>query len=387
MNLLALRKFSTNTSRILVGVLFILSGLIKANDPTGFGYKLDEYWEVFHTTFLSGLSVYMAMFICIIEIFLGVSLLMGTYKKLTLTLLIAMMVFFTFLTFYSAYFNKVQECGCFGDAIRLTPWQSFGKDVVLCVLIAILWLNRNLIEPLWLEDQKGELVAMGSIIVSLVFTLYCWYYLPVKDFLPYAVGKDILQQMTIPPNAPKAKYAMKFVYTKDGRQCFVSENGLDSFCKLKDFGAYKYDTTISEQLVKGYEPPIHDFVIYDKGGVQNITQNFLHQEGYRLMIVQYDLGKSNTSSQKDVNKLVDGLENTPVKIWPLTSSNEDIIEKYSKDNGVKYKFFTSDNTTLKTMIRSNPGLILYDGNLVIAKWPGTMCPSAKEVLGYVKKEK
>ena len=383
-----LRQNLTTICRILVGVLFIISGLIKANDTTGFGYKLDEYWEVFHITFLSPISVFMAMVICIIEIGLGLSLLLGTFRKITMNLLIMMIVFFTFLTFYSAYFDKVKECGCFGDAIKLTAWQSFSKDLVLCILIGILWLNRKFINPLWQEDKKDEFALYGGIIVSTVFTLYCWYYLPVKDFLPFAVGKDIVKEMTIPKGALTDKYSMKFIYTKDGKECFVSTDGLDSFCKLPDYDKYKFKDRKDVLIQKGYEPAIHDFVIFgeDKNGLKtDVTKDFLNQRGYRLILVHQNLNKSNLSSQKDINKLVDGLYHTNVNIWGFTSSSSEDVEKYVKENNATYKFYGADLTLLRTMIRSNPGLLLLKDNLILAKWPGTMCPSAREVLEYVKK--
>ena len=383
-----LRQNLTTICRVLVGVLFIISGLIKANDTTGFGYKLDEYWEVFHITFLSSISVYMAMVICIFEISVGLSLLLGTFRKMTLTFLILMMLFFTFLTFYSAYFDKVRECGCFGDAIKLTAWQSFYKDLILCILTGILWLNRKFIEPLWLEDQKGEFTLYGGIVLSTVFTLYCWYYLPVKDFLPYAVGKNIVTEMTIPPGAPTDKFAMQFIYTKDGKDYFISTNGLDSFEKVKDHDKYKFKDRKDVLIRKGYEPAIHDFVIFgeDNNGLRtDVTKTFLAQKGYRLVIVQQNLDKSNLSSQKDINKTIDGLYHTEVNIWGFTSSSSEDIEKYVKENNVGYKFYAADLTMLRTMIRSNPGLLLLKDNVILAKWPGTMCPSAREILEYVKK--
>ena len=143
-------KLITQISRILVGALFIFSGLIKLNDPMGFAFKLNDYFaaDVLNMPFLLDYTLPMALFIVILEVILGIALLIGQWRNLTAWLLLLMIVFFTFLTFYSAYFNKVTDCGCFGDAIPLTPWQSFGKDVVLTVLIAIIFFNRNYIKPL-----------------------------------------------------------------------------------------------------------------------------------------------------------------------------------------------------------------------------------------------
>ena len=387
----SIRKNITTICRLLVGILFIISGLIKANDTTGFGYKLDEYWYVFHIPFLNPISVYLAMFICVVEIGLGISLLLGTFRKITLNLLILMIVFFTFLTFYSAYFDKVKECGCFGDAIKLTPWQSFSKDIALCILIGILWLNRKFIKPLWLEDGRGERILYGGIILSVVFTIYCWYYLPVVDFLPYAVGKDIVKQMTIPPGAPVDKLEMKFIYQKDGKDYFISMNQLDSFSKRPDFETYKYIDRKDVLISKGYEPPIHDFVIYADvqggNGRMEVTKTFLDQKGFKLVIAHQILETSNLKSQKDIIKLVQEISKHGIQIWGLTSSSSEVIEKYKKDNGVNYNFYAADGTMLRTMIRANPGILLLKDNVIIGKWPGTMTPSANDIIELMKNTK
>ena len=387
----SIRKNITTICRLLVGILFIISGLIKANDTTGFGYKLDEYWYVFHIPFLNPISVYLAMFICVVEIGLGISLLLGTFRKITLNLLILMIVFFTFLTFYSAYFDKVKECGCFGDAIKLTPWQSFSKDIALCILIGILWLNRKFIKPLWLEDGRGERILYGGIILSVVFTIYCWYYLPVVDFLPYAVGKDIVKQMTIPPGAPVDKLEMKFIYQKDGKDYFISMNQLDSFSKRPDFETYKYIDRKDVLISKGYEPPIHDFVIYADvqggNGRMEVTKTFLDQKGFKLVIAHQILETSNLKSQKDIIKLVQEISKHGIQIWGLTSSSSEVIEKYKKDNGVNYNFYAADGTMLRTMIRANPGILLLKDNVIIGKWPGTMTPSPNDIIELMKNTK
>ena len=163
-------KFITAIARLLVGVLFIASGLIKANDPIGFSYKLQEYFEVLHLSFLMPLSLALAILICFVEVLLGILLLLGIYRNLVLWVLSLMMAFFTFLTFYSAYFNKVTSCGCFGDAIPFTPWQSFGKDVVLVLLITWLIFQRKYIQPLF-----GSFVSMTLLsVLGLASLAFCW---------------------------------------------------------------------------------------------------------------------------------------------------------------------------------------------------------------------
>ncbi|HPH83446.1 MAG TPA: DoxX family membrane protein, partial [Flavobacteriales bacterium] len=187
-------KYLVHLCRTLVGVLFIISGLIKSNDTIGFAYKLEEYYQVFGTEFLISTAVLQAMVICIVEVVLGVMLLIGYRKKLTLFLLMAMIVFFTFLTFYSAYFNKVTDCGCFGDALHLTPWQSFGKDVALLILISVLVAGSKHIQQLFSNKVTLGILSI-ALILNIAFPVYTYNYMPVKDFRPYAIGNDIIEQM------------------------------------------------------------------------------------------------------------------------------------------------------------------------------------------------
>ncbi|MBL7883592.1 MAG: DoxX family membrane protein, partial [Bacteroidia bacterium] len=201
-------RILTIFSRVFVGLLFIFSGFIKANDTLGFSYKLVEYFEVFETHFLVPLALPLAVFICIFEIILGFSLLIGSRVKLTLWLSLLMILFFTFLTFYSAYYNKVTSCGCFGDAIPLTPWQSFYKDVSLLVLIIILFIGKKYLTPIVGSTFETILVAI-IIIAAVAFPIYTINYLPVIDFRPYAIGKNIPEQTKGVPDELKYFYILK----------------------------------------------------------------------------------------------------------------------------------------------------------------------------------
>ena len=189
-------NFITQVCRILVGGLFIFSGLIKLNDPMGFSFKLDEYFgpDVLNLPFLQPIALGLAVFIVILEVLLGVALLLGHWKKLTAWLLLLMILFFTFLTFYSAYFNKVTDCGCFGDAIPLTPWESFGKDVILTVLIVIIFTNLKYIRPVLSAGGRSAVMVLALIGCSFM-GYYVLNHLPIKDFRAYAEGKSIVEGM------------------------------------------------------------------------------------------------------------------------------------------------------------------------------------------------
>src|SRR5690606_21207084 len=195
-------KILIGFARIVVGLLFIFSGLIILNDPVGFSFKLQDYFapEVLNLEFLMPYALILAIFLVIIEVVLGVSLLLGYLRSFTLWMLLLMIVFFTFLTFYSAYFNKVTDCGCFGDAIPLTPWQSFWKDVILLVLILILFAGKKYIRPLMTTNIRS-LVVMLTFVVCLGIAYYVLQHLPIIDFRPYKIGANIAEGMRIPDDA------------------------------------------------------------------------------------------------------------------------------------------------------------------------------------------
>ncbi|WP_349290807.1 BT_3928 family protein [Anseongella ginsenosidimutans] len=196
--------------RIPVGLLFIFSGLIKANDPMGFGFKLEEYFVVFGIEWLSPLAVSLSILICSLEIVLGVAVLLGARIRLTAWGLLLLILFFTWLTFYSAWFNKVTDCGCFGDAIKLTPWQSFTKDLILLALILPIFLYRRRIQPVF-SKTGSNLALLLAAVLSLGFGLYTYFYLPVVDLLPYKVGNHLPSLMTMPPDAEPDVF--KVIYT------------------------------------------------------------------------------------------------------------------------------------------------------------------------------
>ena len=199
-------KYIVNVSRYFVGILFIISGLVKVNDPLGFSYKLTEYFspEVLNLPILIPYALLISIFIVVFETLLGLLLIIGYKKRFTTYNLLLMILFFTFLTFYSAYYNKVTDCGCFGDALKLTPWQSFYKDVVLLILIVTLFIKRDLITPLYAKNYL-KITLYSGIFICFSIVYYALMHLPLIDFLPYKIGVNIQQGMEIPKNALKAR--------------------------------------------------------------------------------------------------------------------------------------------------------------------------------------
>ena len=291
-----MRNLITQFSRLFVGILFIISGLIKLNDPIGFSYKLDEYFSeaVFNMPFFVPFTLAIALFVVILEVVLGVMLLIGYKTKLTIWLLLLLIVKFTFLTFYSAYFDVVKDCGCFGDALHLTPWESFSKDVVLLFFILILLFNKKLIKPIFANKTQNILV-LTSVVLCSFMGYWVINHLPLKDFRPYKLGTNITKSMEIPDNAPKSVVEMVFIYKVNGVDKEFTEKDLISLPEGAEFVDRK-----DKIIVQGYQPPIHDFKLELDGEDQ--TDLVLSKEK-ALLVVAYDLEKANPEAMQKLDKL------------------------------------------------------------------------------------
>ena len=371
-------KLLTQISRILVGVLFIISGLIKANDTIGFSYKLVEYFEIFNMHFFVDYAVSMAMFICIFEIMVGIALLIGAYTRLNMWLLLLMIVFFTLLTGYSAITNKVTDCGCFGDAIKLKPVESFLKDVLLLVFILIMFIGQKHIKPI-VSNKTIVSIALGvSLLVITFFTFNTYMFLPKIDFLPYKVGNDIGQLMTLPPDAKRDSVVMVFIYEKDGKQF---EFGVNEVGNVDD--TYKFVDRIDKVIVEGDKAPIHDFKLFDVSG-QDYTDTLLLQKGFRMILVQTNILKSRTGIEPQIAQLANDCALAGIPFWALTNTTLTDVEPYRHEHQFAFNYYNMDVTPLKSMVRSNPGLLLMKDNVVIKKWSAYGIPTFEKVKLYME---
>lgn len=353
-------KIITTISRVLVGVLFIISGLIKLNDPVGFSFKLQEYFstEVLGLPFLQPYALAIAVVVVIIEVILGVALLVGYKRKITVWSLLIMIVFFTFLTFYSAYFNKVTDCGCFGDALKLTPWQSFTKDVVLLVLILILFFNRKHITKLF-KKMVSALIVGSSLVLCCLLAYYVLMHLPVIDFRAYKVGADIKKGMTIPEGAPKSEYAMVFTYKVNGEVKEFTDKELDKIPADAEFIDRK------DKLIKqGYEPPIHDFSIEKDG--EDYTEAML-TEPKLIMLISYDLTLAKDNGMQKMANFAKEAGKKGYKIIGMTASGTDVINEKKKRFNLPFDYYFCDATTLKTIERANPSIVVLQNGVITQK--------------------
>jgi uncharacterized membrane protein YphA (DoxX/SURF4 family) len=355
---------AARVARWVVGWLFIFSGLIKINDPVGTQIKFEEYFEVFaqdlpwaHGFFMAFVpfALPMSVFFCASEVILGVALLARFRPKMTSWLLLLLVTFFTFLTFYSAYFNRVTDCGCFGDAIKLKPWTSFTKDVVLVVLILYIIGHRNRIMP-----RKTAWLVVLSGVASVAIGLWAILYLPPLDLLPYAVGKNITTQMQ--PSEP-LKY--RYVMVKDGNEQTFDQFPTDTTFKFKEM----------QLLNEGAKPKITDYRLWDDAS--DFTVESL--KGRKLFVIVKDTKTIDAGSIPAIRSLVDGLRGTGIQPIMLTSVSDDEIKAFRRQFQLEIPYYKADGTVLKTIMRTNPGTwLLRDGN-VVGKWSYNTTPDVQLV--------
>lgn len=353
-------KYLVGFARIIVGFLFIISGLIKLNDPIGFAFKLQDYFapDVLNLEFLMPLALPLALLLVIIEVLVGVALLIGYLKKFTLWMLLLMIVFFTFLTFYSAYFNKVTDCGCFGDAIPLTPWESFTKDVILLLLILILFVGQKYIKPLFISGVRSIIVLL-TLVVCLGIGYYVLQHLPIIDFRPYKIGANIKEGMETPEDAPQAIYEYRWKFDVDGKEEIVVTHG-----DYPDVQGEFVD--VDTKLIKeGYTPPIHDFSIERDG--EDFTEEFLNKENL-IFVVAYSMSETEHQGFSAIKKITDQALENGYEVIGVSASSEEITQKITEDHNLNFKFYFCDETALKTIVRSNPGILELDKGTVKQKY-------------------
>ena len=352
-------KYVVGISRIIVGLLFIISGLIKLNDPVGFSFKLEEYFSpaVLDLPLFMPYALAISLIVVVLEVLLGITLLLGFKRNITVWSLLLMILFFTFLTFYSAYYNKVTDCGCFGDAIKLTPWESFAKDVVLLFLIVILLIGRNYIVEIF-NPSKTRFLVIAGFLICCFFGYYVLNHLPAIDFRPYKIGANIPEGMSIPEDAPKPIYEYAWKFSVGGEEKIVVTRGEYPSVDGEFIGVE------TEEIQKGYEPPIHDFTLELQG--TDYTSDLMSEEKL-IMIVAYDLGKTEQSVYPDLKELAEEASSLGYKVIATSASNDDWTEVFDKKYNLGFPFYFTDETTLKTIVRSNPGVLILKKGTILEK--------------------
>lgn len=349
--------------RFFVGFLFIFSGFIKLNDPVGLSFKLEEYFspEVLNLPFLMPVTLGLALLLIYLEIILGVMLLIRSQIRVTLISLLLLVVFFTFLTFYSAYFNKVTDCGCFGDAIPLSPWQSFAKDLILLMAISFLiWQRKYILPP---SDLRFQLNVIGFfVIVCGLLTARVLNHLPIEDFRPFREGSNILEGMAVPPDAPKPVYEYDWIFEKNGEEYIITTNG--DFPQGDDIGDFTGKQVKTRLVEKGYEPPIKNFTI--SKGDTDFTAFFM-QKPKLLLVVSRDVDQLDEEQIEIIKSVTDKAFVGDFTIIGLAPEDPDKMKEFVRNNALNFEYYLMDETTVKTIVRSNPGFLLVNKGVIEKK--------------------
>ena len=366
-----MQRFLDQFSRFFVGGLFIFSGLIKLNDPVGTAIKLEEYFEVFVEDFGSFFhyfipwSLEIAMVLIVLELVLGVAILVLYRMTATTWVLLAVMVFFTFLTFYSAYFNKVTDCGCFGDAIKLTPWESFSKDVVLMgFVLHLFWYRRNYQSNL--RTLEGHSVILVTALLSLIVGVYAIQHLPYIDFRAYRIGNNIPEQLK-----SAEQPIIEYVFEKEGKEVASLK-----YLPAEEGYVYKSSRVTNEDKIK---PKITDYLVTTPEG-QDLTEATF--QGPKLLIIIVDVRKASVKNIEAVRTLTEDMDGK-VDCLILTSSSADQMEAFRHENQLAVPFAFADATVLKTILRSNPGIALWNNGTVLGNWHHNDTPASQDVLSLI----
>lgn len=364
-----IKKLTVNLGRLIVAVTFIFSGYVKAIDPLGTQYKITDYLQPLG---LSGIvpdwmTLTASVALSTLEFSIGIFLLFAIRRRLTSKILLLTMVVMTLITTWIAIANPVKDCGCFGDAIKLTNFETLGKNIILLAISILLW-RFPLQMVRFISKPTQWIVINYTILFSVALSTWSLWSLPLFDFRPYHIGANIEKGMEIPEGAKQPQFETTFILEKNGEQKeFTIDNYPDSTWKFID------SKTI--QTEEGYVPPIHDFSIEDTKNGEDITQEVLHDKGYSFLLISPNLAMADDSNFGTIDQIYEYAEDHGYRFICLTASTEKEIAKWQNITGAEYPFYTTDATTLKTMIRSNPGLMLLHNGTIIQKWSHNELPA------------
>ena len=372
-------KTVVNICRFIPGIVFVFSGFVKAVDPLGTSYKIQDYLTTFGLLQLTPDIVPLALSVAlaVLEFGIGIHLLLGIKRRATTRLALLVMLVMTPLTLYLALTNPISDCGCFGDALVLTNWQTFGKNVVLLICVIVVFLTPwNMVR--FLTKKMEWTLSMYSVLFALILAGYCLMILPVFDFRPYKIGNNIRQGMEIPEGAKPTVFDTRFVMEKEGvKQTFKVDDYPDS--------TWTFVSAETVVLEKGYEPPIHDFVIEKMETGEDITDDVLDDPNYTFLLVMHRTEEAEEGYIDLINELFDYSVENGYRFYALSSSSAEAIEQWRDRTGAEYPFCIMDDITLKTMIRSNPGLMLIKEGVILNKWCDSQIPDEFELTDRLEK--
>ena len=381
------KRILTEIARIILGLTFMFSGFVKSVDPYGTAYKVVDYLAAFHLSFFSFLEMPISFFLCGFEMALGIVVLLGLFPKWSSKLMLLTMCFMTPLTLYLAIANPVSDCGCFGDAIVISNWETFCKNIVLLALAIWLAVNYQLMKPFFTSRMQKWALSF-IVLFSVLFLLYNYIYDPLIDFRPYKIGANLPEQMTVDESKlPVMEHI--FIYEKDSVQKEFTEDNYP----WQD-STWVFVDRITKIVKEGEYPKITDFVvdqlIIDDETNEVIDQydvvgEILEDESYTFLIIAPQLPKVEEKEKQKFTAIANYAEKNGYNVYLSTSSTNEDILKSIKDYPKNIRFGTTDEKVLKTIIRSNPSLILIKNGDIIGKWSKMSIPDANELNKPIEK--
>lgn len=350
--------------RIAVGLLFIFSGLVKANDPLGLTYKMNEFFEVWGMNFMLNYSLGLSVCMIAFEIIAGFAMIVGNYFRLYVTLMLLLNIFFTFLTGYALYSGKIKECGCFGDCIKISNTATFYKDIALTGAVLFMWIFRYRVFPIFNKSAINFSIVLLGAFLAIGSQWWVLHHLPYHDCLPYKVGNNIWEKMKPEPWATEAEFATSFVYEKNGvKQEFTAEN-----YPWKD-PSWKFVSSKSVEVKPATgQSEIHDFSLTDEDG-EDITEDVMTAKGYVYIWFLREPAKAHIDNLDKIKALAKTAAERKIPFYVACSAGRDICETYQEAWNMKdIPFLIIDGTVSKTVMRTNPGLMLLRDGVVQNKW-------------------
>ncbi len=366
-------RYFINLSRRFIGIIFIFSGFVKAVDPIGGSIKFNDYFEAFNLGFFNSFTIPLAFILASLEFLVGTHLLIGIRIKTASWMTLLFMIIFTPITLIIAITNPVSDCGCFGDAIKLSNWQTFYKNIIFLGLSIFIFIKRDKY-----ITQHNNIIKYFISFIYVVFilsvTFYSYYHLPIIDFRPYYVGANINEGMTIPKDAEQPEFETTFIMEKNGKRKTFNANNYP----YQD-STWVFIKSKTKLLKKGYKPPIHDFVLTNSENL-DITNELLSNNKPTLLVISYRLldGKWDNDTKEQIKIIKDSLKLKDINTFIVTASNNEDITKFEFSGNYGFEYLTADETMLKTVIRSNPGLVLIQSGNILGKWSNIDIPKVKD---------
>lgn len=376
------RSWLINLLRLLLGAIYVFSGFVKAIDPLGTAYKVGEYMQAMGLVELaqSSLPKWVAVALIAIEFLLGTNLIIGIRRGWTTFWALVMMVFMTAVSSYAYFFNPVSDCGCFGDAVKLTNAQTALKNIPLLLAQVWVWWERKRIVP-FVVQRNMPIISLYNFLFIIGFCVLSMYYLPLIDFRPYKIGADIRAGRELPEGAKMPVYETTFVYSKDGQQQTFGLNNLPD-------STWTFVDSKSTLIEEGDKPLMADFNVAQvtSEGTMDVTDYLLADTGYTFILIAPYLEHADVSAHDQINTIYDWAVDHKYQFVCLTASPQSAIEAWRDHTGAAYDFYLADEKLLKTMVRSNPGLLLLQNGVIRHKWSANDLPEGDDIAPALERQ-